>query len=183
MRSFQLQIWLGRRLTNVGRAWLAFCTLAIFAAATQVASLLSELWLILATGAGIVAFGLAIFVAGCWISDRCGFASTKEDAEGLLRKELVEQCDELIESVEIIISLLEPRIEIEGEEGVYFVHCRNIEREHFPKSCSELMRPNELDPALVHVGPFSSQTEAEILKSQILKLLPKIRASPLGFGR
>ena len=38
MRSFQLQIWLGRRLTTVGRAWLAFCTLAIFAAATQVAS-------------------------------------------------------------------------------------------------------------------------------------------------
>ncbi|MCS7469121.1 hypothetical protein NZK35_20910 [Stieleria sp. ICT_E10.1] len=172
MRSFQLQIWRGRRLTNVGRAWLAFCTLAIFAATVQVASLLSELWLTLATGAGIVAFGVAVFVGGCWISDRCGFASTEEDAEELLRKKLVEQCDELIESVEKVISLLEPCIEIEGEEDAYFVQCRNIERDYFPKSCIELIRPNGLDPARLQVGPFRSQSEAERLKGQILESLP-----------
>ena len=172
MRSFQLQIRRGRRLTNVGRAWLAVSTLAIFSASIQTAPLFGDLWLTFVTGTGIVAIGVGIFVGGCWISGRCGFASTEKDAHELLRKELAERCDELIEILEKVLPLLEPCVEIEGEDGAYFVQCRNIERDHVPESCRELIRPNGLDPALVHVGPFSSQSEAEILKGQILESLP-----------
>ncbi|QEF97858.1 hypothetical protein Mal15_19040 [Stieleria maiorica] len=173
MRSFQLQIGRGRRLTNVGRAWLAFTTLATLAAAMHVPPLLSELWLILVLGAGIVAFGVGFFVGGCWMSDRCGLAATEDDAQGLLRNELVERCDEMIETLERILPLLEPCIEIECEENAYFVQCRNIEQEHIPKSCRDLTRANELDPAMVQVGPFSSRSDAEMLKSKILMMLPE----------